>query len=81
MIQRRDSLAVALREVEARELDASTIVVSRRWWDTLSAVEQSSYQARAARAEIELRVDEDISRHFVEIRGRDEGPLSTEHPM
>jgi hypothetical protein len=83
MITRRDSLTQALGEVEARALTgASTIIVSRRWWDTLSPNEQDIYHSRAARADVELRVDEAISSHFVEIRGGDQGPpLSTEHPM
>jgi hypothetical protein len=83
MIARRDSLTQALSEVEARALaGASTIIVSRRWWDTLSPNEQGGYRSRAAEADVELRVDEAISSHFVEIRGGEEGPpLSTEHPM
>ncbi len=82
MILRRDSLAEALRDIEARELTgASTIVVSRGWWAGLSSNEQSAYRSRAQRAGVELRVDETISRHFVEVRGGESGPLSTEHPM
>lgn len=82
MLTRRDSLTQALRDVEARALSgASIIVINRGWWDELSVTEQDAYRTRAARADVELRVDEDISRHFVEIRDRDEGPLSTEHPM
>jgi hypothetical protein len=83
MIVRRDTLAQALGEVEARALtDASTIIVSRWWWDTLSPNEQGGYRSRAAKADVELRVDEAISSHFVEIRGGEEGPpLSTESPM
>jgi hypothetical protein len=83
MIERRATLAQALRDVEARDLTGvSTIVVNRRWWDGLSTDEQGFYQIRATRARIELRVDEAISRHFVEVRSKDEGPpLSTEHPM
>lgn len=83
MITRRETLAQALRDLEARVLTgASTIVVSRHWWDSLSSNEQSAYRSRAGRAGIDLRVDEAISSHFVEIRGEDEGPpLSTEHPM
>lgn len=82
MIARRDSLTEALRDIEARELTgASTIVVSQAWWDGLSANERSAYRSRAHRADIELRVDEAISRHFVEVRGGDTGPLSTERPM
>jgi hypothetical protein len=83
MIARRDSLTQALSEVETRALTgAATIIVSRRWWDTLSPNEQGGYRSRAARAGVELRVDEAISSHFVEIRGGEEGPpLSTESPM
>jgi hypothetical protein len=83
MIARRDSLTQALSELEAHTISgASTIVVSRDWWDGLSATEQGRYRKRAEGADVDLRVDETISSHFVEIRGGDEGPpLSTEHPM
>jgi hypothetical protein len=83
MIVRRDSLPDALSQVEAKTLSgAATIVVNRPWWDGLSAREQSVYRSRAAQAGIELRVDEAISSHYVEVRGDDEGPpLSTESPM
>ena len=83
MIARRDTLEQALGEIESRALaGVSTIVVSRTWWDRLSNNEQSGYRSRAARAEVELRVDEAISSHFVEVRGGDEGPpLLTESPM
>lgn len=83
MIARRDSLTQALSEVEMCALTgASTIIVSRTWWDSLSPNEQGGYRSRAARAEVELRVDQAISSHFVEIRGGEEGPpLSTESPM
>jgi hypothetical protein len=83
MIARRDTLEQALGEVESRALTGvSTIVVSRPWWDGLSIKEQSGYRSRAARAEVELRVDEALSSHFVEVRGGEEGPpLLTESPM
>ena len=83
MIVRRDSLTQALNEVESQTLSgASIIVVSRPWWDSLSAREQSGFRSRAARSAIELRVDRSLSSHFVEVRGSDEGPpLSTESPM
>ena len=82
MIARRESLTQALGEVEKRALTGvSTVVVSRQWWDGLSSNEQDEYRGRAARADVELRVDEAISRHFVEIRGKEDGPLSTESPM
>ena len=81
MIARRESLTQALGEVEKRALTGvSTVVVSRQWWDGLSPNEQDEYRGRAARADVELRVDEAISRHFVEIRGKEDGPLSTESP-
>lgn len=83
MIARRDTLDQALRDIEARALpEPAVVVVNRRWWDRLSSNEQSAYRARAGRAGVELRVDEAISSHFVEIRGGEEGPpLSTERPM
>ena len=82
MIARRESLTQALGEVEKRALTGvSTVVVSRQWWDGLSPNEQDEYRGRAARADVVLRVDEAISRHFVEIRGKEDGPLSTESPM
>ncbi len=83
MIVRRDSLELALGEVETRGLGGTaTIVVSRTWWGGLSVGEQESYRRRAEHAAVELRIDEAISSHFVELRGGEDGPpLSTEHPM
>jgi hypothetical protein len=83
MITRRDTLEQALREVEAKALSGvATIVVSGRWWNGLSAKEREAYRSRAERIVIELRADERLSSHFVELRGDEEGPpLSTEHPM
>ncbi|HEU4647626.1 MAG TPA: hypothetical protein VFS33_01105 [Gemmatimonadales bacterium] len=83
MITRRDTLEQALGEVETGALaGASSIVVSRSWWDHLSTSEQDAYRRRAERAAIELRADEAMRGHFVEVRGGDEGaPLSTERPM
>jgi hypothetical protein len=83
MIVRRDSLTQALSEVESQSLrGASIIVVSRPWWDGLSASEQSGFRSRAERSAIELSLDHAISSHFVEVRGSDEGPpLSTERPL
>jgi hypothetical protein len=83
MIVRRDSLTQALSEVESQTLSgASIIVVSRPWWDSLSTREQSGFRSRAEQSAIELRLDQAISPHFVEVRGSDEGPpLSTERPL
>jgi hypothetical protein len=83
MITRYDSLEQALAKIEARELSgAALIVVSRRWWSELSAKEQEAYRRRAERAGVELRADDAISAHFVEVRGAGDGPpLSTEQSM
>jgi len=82
MITRRDTLEQVLGEVETHVLSgASTVVVSRGWWDTLSSTERDAYRGRAEQVGIELRADDSISSHFVEVRGEDEGPLSTERPM
>jgi hypothetical protein len=82
MIIRRDTLEQALGELEARTLKgASTVVVSRQWWDSLSVHERDAYRGRAERTSVDLRVDDSISSHFVEVRGGDEAPLTTEHPM
>jgi hypothetical protein len=82
MIARRDTLEQALGDVETHALSgASTVVVSREWWDSLSARERDAYRARAERAGVELRADDAISSHFVEVRGGEQSPpLSTEHP-
>jgi hypothetical protein len=83
MIARRDTLEQALGEVEMHVLSgASTVVVSRGWWDSLSAHERDVYRGRAERAGIELRADDALSSHFVEVRseGEQSPPLSTEHP-
>jgi hypothetical protein len=80
VIERRDCLKDALSEIEHGGLaDVSAVVVSRSWWDSLSAEEQSYYARRCAQRAIELRADERLSVHFVEvIGGRSEPPLSTE---
>jgi hypothetical protein len=83
MITRRDTLEQALNEVEAKALrGASIVVVSRRWWDDLSIAERDAYRHRADRAAVEIRADDEISRHFVEVRcGDEERPLSSERPL
>ncbi len=80
MITRRNSLEEALGEIEAERLTgASTIVVNLQWWTGLSVAEQEGYRLRADRAHIELIADDELSSHYVEVRGMDEGPpLSTE---
>jgi hypothetical protein len=81
MIVRRDTLSQALNEIEAGALaGASTIVVSRLWWEALSANERDAYRSRAERIGIDLSADDELMAHFVEVRGgEDAPPLSTEH--
>jgi hypothetical protein len=83
MFARCDTLEQALHELEAGRLpDAETIVVGRGWWDRLSTSEQTAFRARAERAGVTLNVDDQLSAHYVEVRG---GPsdkrLSSEHPI
>jgi hypothetical protein len=83
LITRRDSLEEAFTEIEAGRLTgASTVVVNLQWWADRSVAEQESYRARADRAHVELVADQQLSSHYVEVRGADEGPpLSTERPV
>jgi hypothetical protein len=83
MFARCDTLGQALHELEAGRLpNADTIVVGRRWWEGLSTAEQTAFRARAERAGVTLNVDDQLSAHYVEVRG---GPsdqrLSSEHPI
>lgn len=79
-VSRRDSLEIALRDLEQGTLEGSSaIVFSRLWWDDLSRVQQAAYRKRAKRAGVTLRSDSMIGNHFVEVRGTpSEAPLSTE---
>jgi hypothetical protein len=83
MITRRDTLDEALSQIQAGTLTgASTVVVSRAWWEQLSPGERNDYRMRAERTAIELRADHMMSGHFVEVRGGDEGPpLVSENPV
>jgi hypothetical protein len=83
MLIRRNTLAEALDELEARRLSGvATIVVSRPWWEALAAKERDAFRRRAADVGVALRADDAMSGHFVELRGDDEAtpPLSSEHP-
>jgi two-component system, OmpR family, phosphate regulon response regulator PhoB len=79
-LSRRDSLDMALGELERGSLKGtSAIVFGRIWWDQLSRPEQTTYRKRARRAGVTLRSDSMIGEHFVEVRGMPSGdPLSTE---
>jgi hypothetical protein len=82
VIRRRDSLQEALAEIEQGGLaGVLAVVVSRAWWDSVSSRDQRSYGRRCAERRIELRVDDRMCRHFVEvIDGPGERRLSTERP-
>jgi hypothetical protein len=79
-MHRRDSLQSALLEIEEGSLaDVSRIVVSRAWWEELSAADRQDYQQRCLRHTIELHADDRLSRHFVEVLGAADAPaLSSE---
>jgi hypothetical protein len=81
MIIRRNTLSQALDEIQTGALKGASIVaVSRAWWATLSAHEQDAYRVRAEQADVELRADDVMTSHFVEVRTEDaDPPPSTEH--
>lgn len=68
-IERRDTLNVALADVENGDLhDTLAIIFGRPWWDELPESERSGYRKRAKRAGVSLRTDAMMSRQFVEVR-------------
>ena len=79
-MRRHISLDAALLEIEAGTLaDVAKIIVSRAWWDRLTAAEQHAYQRRCLEHGVALSADEGVSSHFVELVGdAGEPPLSTE---
>ena len=82
-IIRRDSLELALAEMERGGLrGASSIVFSREWWSTLPKPAQTAYRGRARKLRVSLRSDSLLSNHFVEVRGptRSHHALSSERP-
>ena len=81
MIKRRTTLEEALEEIENGKLTGVTaIVVNREWWQTLPSGMQTDFRKRCTRDGVELRADEALSRHFVELASDNrEPPLSTEH--
>ena len=81
MIVLRASLEAALADIEAGTIKgASTVVVSRAWWGQVAGREQDRLRERAAQAGLELRADDAMTGHFVEVRDDVGPPLSTEHP-
>lgn len=82
-VVRRDSLDIALAELESGALaGTSTIVFGRDWWQQLPKAQQSVYRRRAKQARVSLRSDSLMRNHFVEVRGRSRTNvgLSTERP-
>ena len=80
MIKRRTTLEDALGEIESGSLiGVRTIVVNQEWWQQLTTTVQSGYRKRCTRTGVDLRADESLSRHFVELAtDTREAPLSTE---
>jgi predicted methyltransferase len=80
MIKRRTTLDEALVEIESGVLDGvKAIVVNAEWWESQSKHEQNGYRLRCDGHGIQLRADEALSRHFVELASDSpEPPLSTE---
>ena len=77
---RRDSLDSTLGELEAGKLgNASAVVFSRTWWDSLGRATQNTYFKRAKKVGVRLKSDSMLGGHFVEVRGKPgEKELSTE---
>ena len=69
-VARRDSLDVALLELERGSLKGtSAIVFGREWWTGLTPRQKTTYRARAEKAHVSLRSDSLLSNRFVEVRG------------
>ena len=82
-IVRRDSLELALDELEKGTLPGtSSIVFGRVWWQQQTSVQQSVYRRRAKAARVSLRSDSMLKNNVVEVRGtpRVEPGMATERP-
>jgi len=80
MIKRRTTLEEALGEIETGVLmGVRSIVVNADWWQHLPLTSQSAFRRRCADNKVDLRADDELSRHFVELASdTKETPLSTE---
>lgn len=83
MIRRRDSLAETLGEIERGDLTGVAVVtVSLSWWGAEPADRQALLRERCQRVGVGLRVDDRLSRHFVELSDAPVSPpLSSEHTL
>jgi CheY-like chemotaxis protein len=82
-IARRDTLNLALAEIERGEMhDTLAIIFGRPWWDELPETERSGYRKRARPAGVSLRTDAMMSRQFVEVRSgtRPDGQAAPTRP-
>jgi len=80
MIKRRTTLEDALEEIESGVLlGVTAIVVNQEWWQQLTRTVQGGYRKRCTRSGVDLRADDALSRHFVELAtDQAQAPLSTE---
>lgn len=80
LIRRRDTLAEMLDEIERGDLAGVAVVaVSKARWDEEPARQQALLRERCERAGVALRVDDRLSRHFVELGDAPvDPPLSSE---
>ena len=82
MTRRSQSLGDALVDVDAGTLaNVVRIVVNEDWWETLSSSERATYTRQCVDRGITLSTDDRISRHFVELVGRNDPPLSSERRL
>lgn len=71
---RRETLHLALGEIERGELPgASSVVIGGSWWSELTDLQRNDYRRRAREAGVSLRSDAMMGPHFVELRRRAEG--------
>ena len=69
-IVRRDSLDLALNELEKGTLPGtSSIVFARVWWQQQTTEQQTAYRRRAKAAHVSLRSDSTLRNQLVEVRG------------
>jgi len=83
VIRRRDSLPATLDEIERGILEGvAVVVVNRHWWEALPLGERTTLRARCEQLGVQLRSDDRLSRHFVELGDDPDGvSLSSEHDL
>lgn len=82
MIRRRVSLDETLLEIENGSLTGvASIVINTELWRSLSTESQHAYRKRSAARHVELRADDGVPRHFVELLGGDDSALRSERKV